>query len=184
MSSEPPPEIIIATPVPGRGMRPVHRLKGWVAGHKGKLIMLQDTPHSIALGSAIGIFFGFTPLVSLKTLLSIATAWVFRCNKLAAAIGVTLHDVLLLFMPAIYWWEYKTGYRLLHGISPPRIRFSHIAMQDYLHWKMFVRVIWPTLVGSIFLALPCAVVVYFFMRGVIEKARAKRESGAGPDIAP
>ena len=55
---------------------------------------MADTPHSIALGSAIGIFFGFTPLWSLKTLLSIGVAWVFRCNKLAAAIAVTLHDIL------------------------------------------------------------------------------------------
>ena len=56
------------------------------------LMAINDTPHSIALGSAIGIFFGFTPLWSLKTLLSIATAWLFRCNKVAAAIAVTLHE--------------------------------------------------------------------------------------------
>src|SRR5438876_1216399 len=36
------------------------------------LMAIADTPHSIALGSAIGIFFGFTPLYPLKTLLSIA----------------------------------------------------------------------------------------------------------------
>ena len=66
------------------------------------LMAIADTPHSVALGSAIGIFFGFTPLWSLKTLLSIATAWLFRCNKIAAAIAVTLHDIILPFMPAIY----------------------------------------------------------------------------------
>jgi hypothetical protein len=30
------------------------------------LMTIADTPHSIALGSAIGIFFGFTPLYPLK----------------------------------------------------------------------------------------------------------------------
>src|SRR4030095_6390390 len=71
------------------------QLKRWLVAHHLTLMTIADTPHSIALGSAIGIFFGFTPLYPLKTLLSIAVAWIFRCNKIAAAIAVTLHDVLI-----------------------------------------------------------------------------------------
>jgi Uncharacterized protein conserved in bacteria len=82
---------------------------------------IADTPHSVALGSAIGIFFGFTPLWSLKTLLSIGVAWIFKSNKIAAAIAVTLHDVLLPLMPAIYFWQYRIGMRVLHG-RPARSR--------------------------------------------------------------
>jgi uncharacterized protein len=85
------------------------RKKRWLADHHMTLVTMADTPHSIALGSAIGIFFGFTPLWSLKTLLSIAVAWVCRCNKVAAAIAVTVHDVLIFVMPAIYFAEYKIG---------------------------------------------------------------------------
>ena len=81
------------------------------------LVTIADTPHSIALGSAIGIFFGFTPLWSLKTLLSIVVAWVCRCNKIAAAIAVTLHDVLIFVMPAVYFAEYKLGL-----LDPPPAR--------------------------------------------------------------
>ena len=84
-------------------------MKRWLAAHHMTLMAIADTPHSIALGSAIGIFFGFTPLYPLKTLLSIAVAWVFRCNKVAAAIAVTLHDVLIWAMPAIYVAEYHLG---------------------------------------------------------------------------
>jgi len=73
------------------------------------LMTIADTPHSIALGSAIGIFFGFTPLYPLKTLLSIGAAWVCRCNKVAAAIAVTLHDVVIWATPAIYVAEYQLG---------------------------------------------------------------------------
>src|SRR5437764_14221448 len=85
------------------------RTKRWRAAHHMTLMALPDTPHSIALGSAIGIFFGFTPLLSMKTLLSIAVAWLCKCNKIAAAIAVTLHDVILPIMPAIYFWQYKIG---------------------------------------------------------------------------
>ena len=85
------------------------QLKRWLVSHHMTLMAIADTPHSIALGSAIGIFFGFTPLYPLKTLLSIAVAWVFRCNKVAAAIAVTLHDVMIWAMPAIYVAEYQFG---------------------------------------------------------------------------
>src|SRR6266513_4591686 len=85
------------------------RMKRWLVAHHMTLMTIADTPHSIALGSAIGIFFGFTPLYPLKTLLSIAVAWVCRCNKIAAAIAVTLHDVMIWAMPAIYFAEYHLG---------------------------------------------------------------------------
>src|SRR5262245_2127912 len=79
--------------------KPLARMKRWLVAHHMTLMAIADTPHSIALGSAIGIFFGFTPLYPLKTLLSIAVAWIFRCNKIAAAIAVTLHDVVIWAMP-------------------------------------------------------------------------------------
>jgi uncharacterized protein (DUF2062 family) len=147
------------------------RLKAWLSAHHMTLMTINDTPHSIALGSAIGVFFGFTPLWSVKTLLSIAVAWVLRCNKVAAAIAVTLHDVLIFVMPAIYFAEYKMGLWALHRPPPPhRIRF-HFGLYDYLHWSVFTRLVWPAFVGSLFLALPCAVVVYLIMRLLLSRAR-------------
>jgi hypothetical protein len=56
--------------------KPLARMKHWLVAHHMTLMTIADSPHSIALGSAIGIFFGFTPLYPLKTLLSIAVAWV------------------------------------------------------------------------------------------------------------
>src|SRR5205807_10143820 len=106
------------------------------------LVTVADTPHSIALGSAIGIFFGFTPLWSLKTPLSIAVAWLCRCNKIAAAIAVTVHDVLIFVMPAIYFAEYKVCCWALLRRSPVHsIRF-HFVLHDYLHWDLFHRLVW------------------------------------------
>ncbi len=136
------------------------------------LVTIADTPHSIALGSAIGIFFGFTPLWSLKTLLSIAVAWICRSNKIAAAIAVTVHDVLIF----IYFAEYKVGCWTLHRPAPAhRVRF-HFGLHDYLNWDVFQRVVWPAFVGSLFLAIPSAVIVYFLMRMLISRARGPQAS--------
>lgn len=149
------------------------RLLAWWRAHHHRLMTIEDSAHAIALGMAVGIFFGFTPLWSVKTLLSIGVAWLLNSNKVAAAISVTLHDVILPFMPAIYWWEYKLGYYALHGMMPARVRFAHIAMGDYLHWNVFVRVIWPTLIGSLFLATPAAVIFYFVVRSLLLRRRAR-----------
>jgi uncharacterized protein (DUF2062 family) len=134
---------------------------------------IADTPHSIALGSAIGIFFGFTPLWSLKTLLSIAVAWVCRCNKLAAAIAVTVHDVLIFVMPAIYFAEYKVGCWTLHRPPPThRVRF-HFGLHDYLNFDVFLRLVWPAIVGSLFLAIPSAIFIYFLVRVLLSRGQPR-----------
>jgi uncharacterized protein (DUF2062 family) len=154
----------------------LERRKRWLAEHHMTLVTIADTPHSIALGSAIGIFFGFTPLWSLKTLLSIAVAWICRSNKIAAAIAVTVHDVLIFVMPAIYFAEYKVGCWTLHRPAPAhRVRF-HFGLHDYLNWDVFQRVVWPAFVGSLFLAIPSAVIVYFVMRMLISRARSPQAS--------
>jgi uncharacterized protein (DUF2062 family) len=156
-------------PLPG----PLARFKRWLAAHHMTLMTIADTPHSIALGSAIGIFFGFTPLWSLKTLLSIAVAWIFKCNKIAAAIAVTLHDIILPLMPAIYFWQYRIGMRALHGRPERRAACHHLSFHDFLTGPGFVRVGWPLLVGSLFLAIPSAIVTYLIMRMLVSRARGE-----------
>ena len=138
-------------------------MKGWLVAHHMTLMAIADTPHSIALGSAIGIFFGFTPLYPLKTLLSIAVAWIFRCNKIAAAIAVTLHDVIL------------------NRPAAQRVHLRQFRLHDYVHWHVFSRVVWPTFwpafVGSLFVAIPSAIVIYCVMRLLISRGRALQKNG-------
>ena len=154
------------------------RLKRWLVAHHMTLITIADTPHSIALGSAIGIFFGFIPLYPLKTLFSIGTAWVGRCNKIAAAICVQLHDVIIWASPAIYVAQYHLGCWALRRPAASRIQFRQFGLTDYIDWHVFSRVVWPTLwpaiIGSLFLAVPSALLVYFLMRMLISRARAPR----------
>lgn len=139
--------------------------------HRSTLLAIDDTPHSIALGLAIGIFFGFVPLFGMKTLLSIGVAWLCKSNKIAAAISVTLHDLLLPFMPAIYFWEYRAG---MWALSRPRhssMSFHHLPVRELMNWTTFLTVGQPLLVGSVLLALPAAFVFYFFAKGLIKRTR-------------
>jgi uncharacterized protein (DUF2062 family) len=159
--------------------KPLAKLKRWLVSHHMTLLAIADTPHSIALGSAIGIFFGFTPLYPLKTLFSIGAAWICRCNKIAAAIAVNLHDVLIWAMPAIYVAEYQFGCWTLNRPVAQRVHFRQFRLHDYVHWHVFSRVIWPTFwpafIGSLFLAIPSAIIVYFVMRLLISRARTSQK---------
>ena len=126
---------------------------------------------------AIGIFFGFTPLWSLKTLLSIVVAWLSKSNKIAAAISVQLHDLILPFMPAIYLWEYKFGYWTLYGRLPQRIHLRALEFRDYVHWEMFYSLGRPLLIGSFLIGLPSAAIVYFVCRSLVTSHRATGKEG-------
>ena len=64
-----------------------------------KLINGKDTPHRIALGFSIGIFYGLFPFVGI--IFTLVTAIIFKANKAAALIGCfvtnTWISVILLF---------------------------------------------------------------------------------------
>lgn len=148
----------------------------WVREHviaqRARLMSIDDTPHSVAFGAAIGMFFGFTPLFGLKTLLSILLAWVLKTNKMAAALTVTLHDLILPAAPVILLWEYRMGMWVLHGAIPQRPKFRTIRLRDYMEWTTFFTLGQPMLIGSLFFAVPSAALVYFLLRALLFRARA------------
>lgn len=52
-----------------------------------KLVGIKDTPQKIALGFAIGVFWGVFPTVGIGTILAIAVAALFKANKISAVAG-------------------------------------------------------------------------------------------------
>ena len=147
----------------------------WLKEHSLKLLAIRDTPNAIAGGVAIGIFFGFTPLVGLKTLLSIFFAWLTRCNIVAAAIAVTLHDVALPFMPVLFRWEYNLGYWLLSDPHhwPPRLRDLHWHAREWRSWTTFFSVGRPLLLGSVIVSTPAALLVFGITRNIVLRHRKR-----------
>jgi len=60
-----------------------------------------------------------------------------------------------------------------------RVHFRQFGLRDYIHWNVFSRVVWPTFwpafVGSLFLAIPSAVIVYFVIRILVSRARTSQK---------
>ena len=60
------------------------RLRRW-ADH---LLHTHDTPRRTAGAFALGVFFGFSPLLGLHTILALIVAFALRLNRVAVLIGV------------------------------------------------------------------------------------------------
>ncbi|HRY49753.1 MAG TPA: DUF2062 domain-containing protein [Candidatus Paceibacterota bacterium] len=148
----------------------------WYKRHYHKLIRLDDSAHAIALGFSCGFFLGFTPLFGLKTLLSVLLAWILRCNKIAAVIGVTLHDFILPFVPVLLRIEYIVGYWLLSNPHrmPPQLNANDLRLEQLFHWTTFLTVGGPLMLGSIVVGTPFGLLSYYAARWVVQEFRQKR----------
>src|SRR3569833_2268903 len=151
-------------------------LKRWFHAHSLKLLAIRDTPEAIAGGIAIGMFFGFTPLFGLKTILAIFFAWLTRSNIIAAVLAGTLHDLLLPIMPFIFDWEYKIGYWVLNQEWPQSLRRLRLTMpHNLLEWGHLLTsgIGKPMLVGSVVIATPGAGITFFVGKAIIARHRRK-----------
>lgn len=156
---------------------------------KLRQVLTQNaTPHSVALGGAIGMFFGFLPFFGVKTLLSYFTSLILKVNTPAAIIAVTLHDLLLPFLPVILRVEYQLGFWLIsnpHHFAP-KIKRAHLNLDFFHHWKDFLRVGMPIFIGSLIVGLLAAGAVYLALHLFLwrRKQRLARQAAATFPIDP
>jgi uncharacterized protein (DUF2062 family) len=143
----------------------------WFREKYEQLLRVKDAPRAIALGAAAGIFFGFIPLWGLKTLLAIGVARLLRGSLVAAAIAVTLHDVILPLVPLLLRWEYDIGYWLLHHPHelPPHLHLHAHSPAVWFHWSTFFTVGRPLLLGALVIAAPSAVVTFYLVRTLLRR---------------
>jgi uncharacterized protein (DUF2062 family) len=145
----------------------------WFREKSEQLLRLNDQPRAIAVGTSVGVFFGFMPLLGLKTLLAIASARLLRGSLIAAAIAVTLHDISLPLMPLLLRWEYDMGYWLLNHPHelPPHLHLHQHRPDVWFHWSSFFTVGKPLLVGALIVATPLAIGTYYLMLTLLSRAR-------------
>ena len=75
-----------------------------------KFKRLRGDPHSLALGTAIGIFIGISPTIPLHTVAIIGAALLLRASTIAALISASVVSNPLTMVPQYYLcWLIKTG---------------------------------------------------------------------------
>ena len=155
----------------------------WLHEHSLKLLAIRDTPEAIAGGVAIGIFIGFTPLVGLKTALTILFAWLTRSNIIAAVFASAAHDILLPLMPLLFRWEYDVGFWLLSQPHhfPPALTKMHVQGYSWRHWTTFFTVGKPLLIGSVVCGAPFALLSYVFTQRLVARHQLKKHLQTPPE---
>ena len=148
------------------------------------LLMLDDTEHAIALGTAIGVFLGLTPTVGLQMLtvmvLSVCTRRLFRFNVMAALMAVYVSNPITIV--PIYWGLYKVGSFFVGG-EVSRAQFGAILEYNTFSdwWDTVVEVAVglgePLLIGTAIVAIPSGILTYPLMRWLLEWFRGEKVSG-------
>jgi uncharacterized protein len=131
---------------------------------------LQGDPHYVATGMAIGVFIGVTPTIPLHTVLAVALAFVFRCSKPAAIIGVWVGNPITI--PFFYIGSYNLG-AFLFNISTP-FSAEHITIHQVM--KLGFKITMAMNIGGVLLGIPFGVAAYFITFKSIKSIREKKEN--------
>jgi uncharacterized protein (DUF2062 family) len=143
----------------------------WLRKQRHKLIHNRDTPEAVALGFAVGIFWGFSPLWGLKTLLSAGFAKLLRGNVVAAIVGVTLHEIILPLVPLLLKFEYQIGKWVLTGSTHGHVIRILPHGADLLKWSTYLEDGKPLLLGSLVLGVPAGIIAYWITRPLVVRWR-------------
>ncbi|MDW7772040.1 MAG: DUF2062 domain-containing protein [Desulfobulbaceae bacterium] len=142
---------------------------------------LGGDPKSLALGTAVGIFIGLTPTVPLHTVVIIAITLLTRANTIAALISATIVSNPLTFVP-VYFLCWKIGNFILpHRLTWTRMQevlavFSSEGFLESLRTVsgLSLDAILVMITGGLLLALPAALISYYFSLLFFIKLREKR----------
>tara|TARA_R110002095_G_scaffold14425_2_gene18242 strand:- start:5351 stop:5914 length:564 start_codon:yes stop_codon:yes gene_type:complete len=151
------------------------------------ILMLDDSAHSIALGTAIGMFIALTPTVGIQMLMVICFAFVtrplFRFNQIASLITVYISNPLTLV--PIYWFDYKVGTYYVGGSMTQQDFARILEFEGFNGWwetikQLMLDVGSPLIIGSLIVASFFALVTYPIMLRLVMHFQ-KKEPGADAD---
>jgi uncharacterized protein len=132
------------------------------------LLHITDTPERTAAAFALGVFFGFSPLLGLHTILGIAFAFLLNLNRVAVLLGV-YSNLPWIIGPYYAFTTMVVGASITRHKIPPGFKSQVGALFDLSiyqrpFWHQLVTLlkpwIWPYAVGSTIGALALAGVAY------------------------
>jgi hypothetical protein len=135
---------------------------------------LDDPPHKIAMGLALGIFVGFVPIMGIQMAVVLPFALLFRGNKTAAIGGVWITNPITVI--PIYYMNYKVGMLFLD--YPPLVwadfqgLFTNITLDKFL--KLGGAILAPLFTGGLAVAIVASIPTYFITRHLVTRARERR----------
>jgi uncharacterized protein (DUF2062 family) len=140
-----------------------------------KFFLINDTPHKIAAGAALGIFLGIVPGEGVLTTLVFAS--IFRLNRLAATAGVLATNlwttaVVLPLAAAVGGFLFGVKERML--IKNFHDAY-HLGYKYFLSKVILLDVALPLVVGFFVVAGIISVFFYFILKYLLIRRKTKSE---------
>jgi len=141
-----------------------------------KLVRINDSPQRVALGLSLGVFLGLLP--GTGPLASLALAFVFRLNRIAALLGSLLTNTWL--SVATFLLSVKVGSYLM-GFDWQVVYKGILILTKDFHWAdlfkiSVLKVIMPILIGYCVIGFFLALVVYLVALFILKKRIARRKA--------
>jgi uncharacterized protein len=147
-----------------------------------KFMRMKGDPQSLAIGTAIGVFIGITPTMPLHTILIIPLTIVTRTSTIAALLGSLLVCNPITYVPQYYLatiignalTPYELSWARIKGVLD--ILLQHQGLQKSMEALIGLgyEAAIVLVVGGTVLALPFALISYFFSLRLFIKIRQKR----------
>ena len=150
-----------------------------------RVLHVDDTPHRIALGVAVGIFITWTPTMGLQMALTVLLAAILRANKLVGVPFVWISNPVTM-IPIYKWCNYNVG-RFILGDEYPPPDFAGVFQAPGSWWlevwanrvKAFWEGTWhafgPLWLGSVVIGLLLGVASYFAVYYAVLSYREHRD---------
>lgn len=147
------------------------------------VLQINDSPHSLSLGIAMGLFVGLTPTVGIQMAVVVILGTLIRANRLAAVCVVWISNVFTVV--PLYYLFYITGIALLGRES---MTYEHLASivspgGERSAWQtvvyMFNELGWPLWLGSLVIATVCSLPTYPLCLRFFRRRAERNESEAG-----
>jgi uncharacterized protein len=130
-----------------------------------QLLHTHDTPQRTAAAYALGVFFGFSPMLGLHTVLGLLFAFALNLNRVAVLLGI--YSNLPWILPAYYTVATLVGAAILRVRVPPRLLHELTSALSDASWGEFRRLArvlsplaWSYVLGSTLGAIILALIAY------------------------
>ena len=139
--------------------------------HFHEVIKLKTTPHSIALGFAIGTFISVLPTPGFNILIGLLLVLIFERISKLSLFGAILFWNPIVSIP-IYWLNHKVGDLLF--ASAPVIKYN-IVFVDFIY-NFSRRYLIGSLINGIIISLLCYFLVWFIASKFKKKKKFKKNN--------
>lgn len=157
-------------------MQPSPRIRRWL----DQLLHTHDTPQRTAAAYALGVLFGFSPLLGLHTILGLVFAFALNLNRVAVLLGI--YSNLPWILPAYYTLATMLGAMILRVQVPPGLlrdlssALADASWADFRHLAhALTPLLWGYALGSTIGAVVLAAFAYRLALAMIVAHRRRLE---------